>query len=87
VSLAIGDTETVRIVLDKRLPEGPWHARVDLRSGLLGRNARGTITFPPVEAPSSGPGSVIVGLLGLAGLLLAITALLVARRRRTPHPV
>jgi hypothetical protein len=88
VSLAIGDTETVRIVLDKRLPAGPWHARINLRSGLLSRDARATITFPAAEASSSWPRLVIIGLLGLVGLLLAITALLVARRRRNargPH--
>jgi hypothetical protein len=84
VSLAIGDTETVRIVLDKRLPAGPWHAQVNLRSGLLSRNARATITFPAVEASSSWPHLVIIGLLGLIGLLLAITAILIARRRRRP---
>ena len=82
VSLAIGDTETVRIVLDKRLPAGPWHAQINLRSGLLSRNARATITFPAAEASSSWPRLVIIGLLGLVGLLLAITALLIARRRR-----
>jgi hypothetical protein len=87
VSLAIGDTETVRIVLDKRLPAGPWHAQVNLRSGLLSRNARATITFPAVEASSSWPHLVIIGLLGLIGLLLAITAILIARRRRRGRPV
>jgi hypothetical protein len=87
VSLAIGDTETVRIVLDKRLPPGPWHAQVNLRSGLLSRNARATITFPAVEASSSWPHLMIIGLLGLVGLLLAITALLIARRGRRGPPV
>ena len=86
VSLAIGDTESVRIVLDKRLPAGPWHAQVNLRSGLLSRNARATITFPAAEASSSWPHLVIIGLLGLGGLLLAITALLIARRRRRGPP-
>jgi hypothetical protein len=82
VSLAIGDAETVRIVLDKRLPAGPWDARINLRSGLLSRNAAATITFPAAAASSSWPRLVIIGLLGLVGLLLAITALLMARRRR-----
>jgi len=87
VSLAIGDTETVRIVLDKRLPAGPWHAQINLRSGLLSRNAAATITFPAAKASSSSwPRLVIIGLLGLVGLLLAITALLIARRRRRRPP-
>jgi hypothetical protein len=87
VSLAIGDTETVRIVLDDRLPAGPWHARITLRSGLLSRNAAATITFPGAETASSWPRLVIIGLLALIGLLLAITALLLARRRRRGPPV
>jgi hypothetical protein len=86
VSVAIGDTESVRIVLDKRLPAGPWHARVNLRSGLLSRNAAATITFPAAEASSSWPGLVIIGLLGLVGVLLAVTTLLIARRRRRRPP-
>jgi hypothetical protein len=84
VSLAIGGTETVRILLDRRLPAGPWHAQVNLRSGLVSRNARATITFPAARASSAGPRLLIIGLLGLLGLLPAITALLVARRRRRP---
>jgi hypothetical protein len=86
VSLAIGDTETVRIVLDNRLPAGPWHAQLNLRSGLLSRNAAATITFPGAETSSSWPRLVIIGLLALIGLLLLITALLVARRRRRGPP-
>ena len=86
VSLAIGDTETVRIVLDNRLPAGPWHAQLNLRSGLLSRNARATITFPAAEASSSWPHLVIIALLGLIGLLVAVTAVLIARRRRRSGP-
>ena len=82
VSLGIGDRETVRIVLDNRLPAGPWHARLNLRSGLLSRNAAATITFPGAETSSSWPRLVIIGLLALIGLLLLITALLIARRRQ-----
>ena len=87
VSLAIGDTETVRIVLDDRLPAGPWHAQINLRSGLLSRNAAATITFPGAESSSTWPRLVIIGLLALIGLLLVITALLIARRRRHGPPV
>ena len=49
-TLAIGDTEPVTIALDKRLPAGPWDARITLRSGLLERSARATITFPDTGA-------------------------------------
>ncbi len=87
VSLAIGDTETVQIVLDDRLPAGPWHAQINLRSGLLSRTAAATITFPGAEASSSWPRLVIIGLLALIGLLLVTTVLLVARRGRRSPPV
>jgi hypothetical protein len=87
VSLAIGDTETVRIVLDKRLPAGPWHAQINLRSGLLSRKAAATITFPGPETSTSWPHLLLIGLLALIGLLLLITALLIARRRRRGPPV
>ncbi|MDQ1534673.1 MAG: hypothetical protein QOF28_2434, partial [Actinomycetota bacterium] len=46
VTVAIGATEPVMIALDKRLPSGPWDARITLRSGLLERSARANITYP-----------------------------------------
>jgi hypothetical protein len=61
-TLAIGDTEGVTFVLDRQLPAGPWDAQITLRSGLLARSARATITFPkvgaalPVKATSTRPG-------------------------------
>jgi hypothetical protein len=82
-TLAIGDTELVTIALDARLPAGPWDARITLRSGLVERAARATITFPEigvspaVKTTSDPPGwprpvitAVIVLLLGIAGVLL-----------------
>jgi hypothetical protein len=83
VTLAIGDTEPVEIALDKRLPAGPWDAQVTLRSGLLDRSRRATITFPGAAASSSGPHLVVLGVLGLLGLLLALAGLLIVRVRKT----
>ena len=66
VTLAIGDTEPVTILLDKRLPAGPWDARIALRSGLLERSGRATITFPdagaspPVKPTTSSRAAVAV---------------------------
>ena len=55
-TLAIGDTEPVTIVLDTRLPAGPWDAHVTLHSGLLERSARARLTFPtPGKRPPSVP--------------------------------
>jgi diguanylate cyclase (GGDEF)-like protein len=92
VTLAIGASESVTIVLDRQVPAGPWDARIALRSGLLERGAHATITFPDVGAapvvyavprPSGPPYAVIVGalvlLLCVAGLIVA----LIRRRRRS----
>jgi hypothetical protein len=45
-TLAPGDTEPVTITLDKQVPAGPWDAEITLKSGLLTRSARATISFP-----------------------------------------
>jgi hypothetical protein len=76
-TLAIGDTEPVTIVLDRRLPAGPWKARVTLHSGLVERNRQATISFPRTQA-ASWP-YLIAALVGLL-LLLGMTALLVRLR-------
>jgi hypothetical protein len=86
-SLAIGDTETVTIPLHKQLPAGPWDAQITLRSGLLERKARATITFPDsgasptVNTTAIRPGwpypviggLVVLLLLIIAGLLFALS--------------
>jgi LPXTG-motif cell wall-anchored protein len=71
-TLAIGATEPIVIQLDKRIPAGPWHALVRIRSGLLERSARATLTFPATGG-SSTPYLVIVVLviLVLVGIVLA----------------
>ena len=80
-TLAIGATERVTILLDKRLPAGSWKARVDLHSGLVERHTQATITFPAARQAATWPYFVVI--TGLALLLLGITALLVASRRRS----
>ena len=94
VTLAIGDTEPVTITLDRRLPAGPWDARITLRSGLLERTATATITFPDAGASAAvvpvtrHSGHARAGLAVGAGLLLATLLLvaLVVRRRETRAP-
>jgi hypothetical protein len=44
--LAPGDSKPVTVRLDKRLPRGPWRAKMRLRSRLIQRVAVATITFP-----------------------------------------
>jgi hypothetical protein len=88
-SLAIGDTEAVTIELDEGIPAGPWDARITLRSGLLERSARATITFPAAgAAPAVSTTSVRPAWLSLVAgglvllLLVGIAALLVQLPRR-----
>lgn len=93
-TLAIGDTEAVRIALDKQIPAGPWDARVALRSGLLDRTAQATISFPAagrsssVNTAPSQPAWWYPAIGALVVLLLLMTILvLLARRRRRPATV
>ena len=87
VTLGIGETEPVTIVLDERLPAGPWDAEITLRSGLLDRTARATITFPaigaapPVKTVSGAPGWLYPAAGGIAVLLVSVAALLAVRGR------
>jgi hypothetical protein len=79
-SLAIGATEPITIMLDKRLPDGPWNALVTLRGGLLERSARATISFPATGTPSS-PYPIIAGFV-IFLLVGIVAARLMTRRRR-----
>lgn len=93
-TLAPGDAAPVTVVLDRRLPDGPWHARLDVRSGLLKRTAEGTITFPaavardadPVPVQAAGRGLVWVGWALGAAILVALLLFLLLRRRRRRRP-
>jgi hypothetical protein len=94
-TLAPGQSEPVTVKLDKALPAGPWHARIDLRSGLIERAAEGTITFPSAAGTAAAPVRakpvpfaknrnllvpVALGLIALALIGFILLALL--RRRR-----
>lgn len=92
-TLAIGDTETVTIPLDKALPAGPWDASITLHSGLLDRSAKATITFPArgtadaVKTTSGRPGWLYPAIGAALALLLLGIAALVMRLRRRRRPV
>jgi hypothetical protein len=94
-TLAPGESEPVTVLLDKALPAGPWHARIELQSDLLKRAAEGTITFPssagakaaPVKAkavPLTKNRNVVVPVaLGLIlALLIGLILFLLWKRRR-----
>jgi hypothetical protein len=46
VPLGPGGSKSAGVLLDKRLPRGPWRARMQLRARLMQRVAVATITFP-----------------------------------------
>jgi hypothetical protein len=96
-TIAVGDVLPVSIVLDDRLPAGPWTASVTLESGLTKRTAEATLTFPdsgeaaPVDAevPTASRPWLWPALLVAGVMLVVITGVgimtLVRRRRRTAH--
>lgn len=89
-TLAIGATAPVTFVLEPTIIDGPWRARVELKSGTVVRAAEATITFPttagavgtPVSAapvaPTGGSGSssALPWAFVAIGLLLVLAALL-----------
>ncbi len=87
-TLAIKDTETVRVTLDRRVPAGPWSARMTLRSGLLERTEQATLTFPEpgdsgtVDTRSSPPWFAY-GAAGALAALIGGVVVVTRRRRRT----
>jgi hypothetical protein len=81
-TLAPGGVGSAIVVLDRRLPNGPWHAHLELTSGLVHRTADAVIRFPavgvgpPVVVQSSTPGGPFSGPLMLILLCLACAGLL-----------
>lgn len=91
-TLALGGRTTVRVALDRRLPDGPWAAKLALASGWTKRTATGTVSFgaAPVAAGAvDRSAEVLTGGLVTSGLVLALFALHAYRRRvrfRQPVP-
>jgi hypothetical protein len=90
VTLAIGDTEPVTIALDRRLPAGPWNAHITLRSGLVQRSARATLTFPDTgtaaavrAAPTSSGRSHAAVFVLVGGIVAGLTVAFTRRRANT----
>ncbi|MFF5262200.1 hypothetical protein ACFY4C_24960 [Actinomadura viridis] len=85
VTLLPGGRAPVTVALDQRLPNGPWKARLTLRSGMVERKVSATLTFPasgtgdPVTPASA---TWLYALLAVAAaVLLAGPAFLLRRRR------
>ncbi|MHA6797664.1 hypothetical protein ACVGVM_29790 (plasmid) [Pseudonocardia bannensis] len=87
-TLAPGQSGTVNIALDEQLPDGPWNATINLKSGLLEENYQARIQFP--TGPGAGAPVGVQKMLGehlgilIGALLLALAAVavvLLLRRR------
>lgn len=86
-TIAPGQTGEVLTVLDPEIPNGPWNARVELRSGLVEREAHASITFPDsgqgtVVAPDKRPNATLIAI-GIAALVLVAGLILWRVRRRS----
>lgn len=90
-TLGIGDTEPVRVILDKKIPNGPWHAKLTLRSGRIEHAVTATISFPDAGGDArifeARPvkGKTFWGLIALLLLLAVLLGLLLwwwRRRKR-----
>ena len=90
-ALPPGNSRVVTVRLDKRLPRGPWHAQIRLRSGFLQRGASATLTFPrqsglvQIVPARSRHLMLFAILLGL--IVAAAIALVLLRRPRRLNPV
>lgn len=89
-TLGLGQTGPVSITLDKTLPNGPWDAKILMRSGTTSRETSASITFPeraandstPVKTASEGSGVIVVAGVGVGIIVLAVMFLVVAKGRR-----
>lgn len=90
-TMAPGEVQKVVFLLPAEIPNGPWTAKVQLRSGLLEHETTAPITFPDdgsatAPAPVQEQDTALPFIMGVAlalTLALATGAVLVRRRR---HP-
>ncbi len=52
-TLGVGQSGSVTVLLDKRLPRGPWLARISVTSGRLTRTAQARVTFPSTRGAAT----------------------------------
>jgi hypothetical protein len=83
VTLAPGQSESIKVLLDKRLPSGPWRALIDLTSGITQRSAEATIDF---SSAGANHGYLIIAALLIVLVLLAGLAVWLIRRKRRSSP-
>ncbi|MDG4789512.1 hypothetical protein O7626_26920 [Micromonospora sp. WMMD1102] len=85
-TLALGATATITAPVGQQVPDGPWTATLDLRSGWTRRSATGQVSFAPgTAAPAAATdhtGSIFLGGLATSVLVLALFAGYAVRQRR-----
>ena len=81
ITLAPGQSEPIRVFLDKQLPDGPWRALIDLTSGITQRSAEATIDFPPAGSANRGYLVKAVILVLVLLILLSGSAAWIIRRK------
>ncbi|GAA4573552.1 hypothetical protein [Planotetraspora kaengkrachanensis] len=90
VALKPGDVGQVVVVLDPRLPNGPWKADLVIQSGLVKRTVSATVVFPDAGVGQSvlfgGNRLLLISLLLALILVIATGVYLLRRRRRQANP-
>jgi hypothetical protein len=84
VTLAPGQSEPIKVVLNKQVPNGPWRAQIDMTSGITHRSAEATIDFSP--AAGANRRYLIVAVILIVLVLLAGLAVWLIRRNRRSSP-
>jgi hypothetical protein len=74
-TLAPGNKARVKVLLDHRLPSGPWTARLTLTSGLIQRTTTATVTFPN-RAGTTGASLLANSSTVAAGVLMLVVVVL-----------
>ncbi|MDR8413297.1 peptidase [Nonomuraea sp. 3-1Str] len=90
-TLAPGDTGSVIALLTEQVPDGPWHARIHLVSGLTEGTAAADIRFPSAAGTAEAVAATMDGHLPVAAIgagagvsaLAAVSFLIVRRRHRS----
>lgn len=83
VTLLPGDVAPVTVLLDPRLPAGPWKVRLALASGLVKRSVSATLTFPDAGVGKSQDMGFRLPLLALLAVLMtAVPVIMVVLLRR-----
>ncbi|MDT5014660.1 MAG: hypothetical protein QOD39_820 [Mycobacterium sp.] len=92
-TLKSGDVGTVTVALDRRLPSGPWDARITLTSGVTSESGTARLTFPIDNGANAAPITVLrqdatqsafpEAAIGIAVvILIVLIGSVTARRRR-----